>query len=113
MTSALARHELIDDIPAAHDLAIPRGGYRPRLAAPRTWHAFDADTCDIERDQIVIEGTGLSIAIYPAARSIVDAFRMRRLEGYETPITALRLWLSQRGNHPAELLSIAQRPPRA
>ncbi|PUB29912.1 putative AbiEi antitoxin of type IV toxin-antitoxin system [Promicromonospora sp. AC04] len=115
LTSALARHELIDDIPAAHDLALPRGGHRPALRAPARWHAFDGATFEIERgaEAIAGAGPGATIAIYSPARCIVDAFRMRNIAGYETGIDALREWLTARGNHPAELLRIARLLPRA
>lgn len=115
LTSALARYELIDDIPAAHDLALPRGGHRPNLRAPARWHAFNEDTFEIERGTEAIAGApaGATIAIYSPARCIVDAFRMRNVAGYETGIDALREWLTGRGNHPAELLRIARLLPRA
>jgi predicted transcriptional regulator of viral defense system len=115
LTSALARYELIDDIPAAHDLALPRGGHRPDLRAPARWHAFDEATFEIERGTEAIPGAspGATIAIYSPARCIVDAFRMRNVAGYETGIDALREWLRGRGNHPAELLRVARLLPRA
>lgn len=115
LTSALARYELIDDIPAAYDLALPRGGHRPDLRAPARWHAFDEATFEIERgrDEIAGSRVGATIAIYSPARCIVDAFRMRSVAGYETGIDALREWLTGRGNHPAELLRIARLLPRA
>ena len=31
LTSALARHELTDEIPSGHDIALPRGLWRPRV----------------------------------------------------------------------------------
>ncbi|HZL05607.1 MAG TPA: type IV toxin-antitoxin system AbiEi family antitoxin domain-containing protein, partial [Coriobacteriia bacterium] len=40
LTSALAHHGLIDDIPAAWDIAIPRGTTPPKLTNVR-WHTFD------------------------------------------------------------------------
>lgn len=113
LTSALSYHELIDDIPTGYDLALPRGAYRPHLDTPHTWHSFDADTFDIGRDQIPVPGTDLHASIYSPARSIIDAFRLRRFEGYETGIKALREWLSHRGNHPADILRLAEQLPRA
>ena len=38
LTSALARHDLVDEIPARIDLAIPRGDHRARISAPVQWH---------------------------------------------------------------------------
>jgi hypothetical protein len=44
LRSALARHDLIDDPPAAIDIAIPRGAWRPALQVPVRWHHFDSST---------------------------------------------------------------------
>lgn len=111
LTTALAEYDLVDDIPAAYDLALPRGAHRPAVAARVVWRAFDVETFYIERGKETI--SGVAIAIYSPARSVVDAFRMRGYEGYETATTALRRWLLRRGNHPAELLRIARQLPRA
>ena len=56
---------------------------------------------------------GQSIGLYSAERSIVDAFRLRGKEGYETGIESLRNWLKRPGSHPAKLFAIAQLLPRA
>ena len=72
MRSALARHRLIDDIPAEIDIAIPRGSWTPRITAPVRWRHFDLDTFEVGRDQLDI-GAGRTIGIYSAERSIIDA----------------------------------------
>ena len=111
LTSALAHYELIDDIPSAYDLALPRGTHRPRLDAQVNWRWFDVETFGLERISEQIRG--VTIPIYSPARSVVDTFRMRGYEGYETAHLALRHWLSRKGNRPAELLRIAQQLPRS
>ncbi|GAA4699414.1 hypothetical protein GCM10023198_19970 [Promicromonospora umidemergens] len=111
LTTALAQYDLVDDIPVAYDLALPRGAHRPLLAARVAWRWFDAETFCIERRTEQI--SGVVVPIYSPARSVVDAFRMRGYEGYETATTALRRWLVRRGNHPSELLRIARLLPRA
>jgi predicted transcriptional regulator of viral defense system len=111
LTTALAQYDLVDDIPAAYDLALPRGAHRPLLAARVAWRSFDAATFYIERGTEQIGG--VAVPIYSPARSIVDAFRMRGYEGYEAATSALRRWLVIRGNHPSELLRIAHLLPRA
>ncbi len=50
LETALARHGLIDAIPAAVDIAVPRGSTRPALRAPCRLHQFDARTFDLERE---------------------------------------------------------------
>lgn len=112
LTSALARHDLTDDIPFTHDLAIPRGTRAPALPGPITWHRFAAETFWLGRDQAPL-GDGMSIGLYSPERTIVDAFRMRRELGPEPANEALKRWLRRKGSHPAALLAIAQHFPRA
>jgi predicted transcriptional regulator of viral defense system len=112
LTSALARHDLTDEIPAAIDVALPRGQHRPLVIPPVTWHLFDRRTFDIGRSEIAV-GDGLTIGLYGPERSIVDAVRLRHREGSEAAYAALRRWLRRRGSSPARLLEIARHFPQA
>lgn len=112
LTTALARHHLIDDIPPTIDAALPRSQRAPRTTAPVTWHRFDEHTFAIGRDELTVFGE-LTIGIYNPARSIVDAFRLRHLYGEEQAVEAVRRWLAGRGNQPAELLDTARHFPTA
>jgi len=112
LTTALARHHLIDDIPPTIDVALPRSQRAPRTTAPVTWHRFDEDTFAIGRDKLTVYGQ-LTIGIYKPARSIVDAFRLRHLYGDEQAVDAVRRWLAGPGNQPAELLEVARHFPTA
>ncbi len=112
LTSALARHGLVDAIPASTDLALPRGTYRPITGPAVTWHQFDHDTFDLGRTIIALPGTA-GIGLYDAPRAIVDVFRLRGSEGYEIGIEALRNWLRRPGAQPAAIMNLAQRLPRA
>lgn len=111
LRSALARHELIDDIPAEIDVAIPRGAWMPETTAPVRWRHFNPDTFDLGRSQLDIGG-GRTIGLYSAERSIIDAFRMRHIEGVDLANEALKRWLRQ-GGQPSELLTLARSFPRA
>lgn len=111
LTSALAHHDLTDQILATYDLAVPRGTRAPALQGPFTWHLFAADTFALGRQELKVDDD-LSIGIYSAERSIIDAFRMRRLEGNELGNEALRRWLRRRGSQPASLLALAIHFPR-
>jgi predicted transcriptional regulator of viral defense system len=102
LISALARHELTDIIPAVHDVALPRGSWRPRTSAPVRWHTFDAATFEIGRDEIQVDDTHL-LGCYDAPRSIVDAFRLCHEFGPDLAHEALRRWL-RRGGEPAALI---------
>ena len=110
LRSALARHELIDDIPSEIDIAIPRGSWAPEAIAPVRWRHFDPETFEIGRESLDIGGDR-SIGIYSAERSIIDAFRLRHLDGADLANEALKRWLRQ-GGQPSELLRMARSFPR-
>lgn len=112
LTSALAYHDLIDDIPDAVDLAIPRGSRIPATEGAISWHTFAAATFNVGRTGFPIPGTDLEIGIYTPERCIVDAFRLRGYQGYETGPDALREWL-RRGGKPTALIEISNQIPRA
>lgn len=112
LASALAHHELTDAIPAALDVAIPRGSRTPASDGAIAWHQFDRATFDIGRKEIPIPGTDQTVWIYSPERSIADAFRLRGEVGYELAREALKEWL-RRGGKPARLMEMASRLPRA
>ena len=112
LRSALVRHELIDDIPLTYDLALPRGSRLPALKEPISWHKFASETFDIGREALPL-AEDIAIGIYTAERCLVDAFRLRRLEGPELGNEALRRWLTRRGSEPARLLELAAHFPKA
>ena len=112
LASALAHHDLTDAIPAALDVAIPRGSRTPASTGAIAWHQFDKATLDIGREEIPIPATDQAIGIYSPERSIADAFRLRGEVGYELARESLKEWL-RRGGKPARLMEIASRLPRA
>lgn len=112
LTSALALHDLIDEIPATVDIAIHRGARIPAGSSAITWHHFDKATFDLGREQIAIPGTDQKIGLYSAERTIADAFRLRSAMGYELPRDALKEWL-RRGGKPGRMVALATRLPRA
>lgn len=111
LRSALARHELIDDIPAEIDIAIPRGTWAPETQTPVRWRRFDRQTFEIGRGRLDITGAQ-TIGLYSPERCIIDAFRMRHVEGPDLANEALKQWL-RRGGQPSELLAMARSFPRA
>ena len=112
LSTALARHGLSDAIPARIDVALPRGQRHPRTQAPVNWHAFADDTFDLGRVELQLTRQ-IAIGLYNPQRCIIDAFRLRHLEGAETAIEALRRWLRRRGSQPAALLTMARAFPKA
>jgi predicted transcriptional regulator of viral defense system len=112
LETALARHGLIDAIPSAIDVAVPRGSTRPALRAPVRLHQFDRATFGLGRDLLDV-GARRALGIYSAERSIVDVVRLRHREGSDMAWEALRHWLAQPGRSPAQLLEIARKLPKA
>jgi predicted transcriptional regulator of viral defense system len=80
LASALARHGLTDDIPAATDIALPRGTWKPAVGAAVTWHTFAAATFTLGREVLDL-GAATQIGLYSAPRTIIDAFGLRHREG--------------------------------
>jgi predicted transcriptional regulator of viral defense system len=107
LETALARHELIDSIPAAIDIAIPRGKTRPALKAPCRLHQFDPQTFDLGRETLDVDAR-TPLGIYSAERSLVDIVRIRHLQGSDIAWEALRRWLRQPGSSPAQLIAMAK-----
>ncbi len=111
LTSALARHDLTDQIPSRIDIALPRGTRQPKISAPVRWHQFATATFDLGREVIELEG-GFWIGLYSAERSIIDAYRLRHLEGDELGREALKSWLRRRGSQPSRLLDVTTSFPK-
>jgi predicted transcriptional regulator of viral defense system len=107
LTTALAHHDLTDEIPARIDVAVPRGATRPKTAAPTAWHTFKAETFDIGRGLLSLTDE-FRIGLYAPERTIIDCYRLRHLEGAELGRDALKQWLRWRGSQPATLLQTAQ-----
>jgi predicted transcriptional regulator of viral defense system len=107
LETALARHELIDSIPVAIDIAIPRGKTRPALKAPCRLHQFDPQTFDLGRETLDIDAR-TPLGIYSAERSLIDIVRIRHLQGSDVAWEALRRWLRQPGASPAQLIETAK-----
>lgn len=123
LTSALARHGLTDEIPAAVDVALPRGGWQPAVAARVAWHRFAEDTFTIGRHDLPLTehsvtagatatAAPVTIGLYSAERSIVDAFRTRGTTGFDLATEALRRWLRDPTHQPAQLLALCEHWPR-
>ena len=53
------------------------------------------------------------IGLYDQERCIIDAFRLRHLEGTETAVEALRRWLRRPRTQPTRLLAMARAFPKA
>lgn len=95
--SALALHELIDDIPAAVHIAVPRGSRRPTIAYPPTVVAqYTAKTFSLGVEPFEA-APGETIPVYNAARSVVDAMRHRGQIGEALALSSLGRYLRRSG----------------
>lgn len=113
LLSALALHDLTDEIPTRSDIAIPRGAQPLMIPhAPIRWHRFDPGTFTIGRIEHALPG-GLSIGMYSPERTIIDLFRLRHDWGSDLAVGALKTWLRERGNSPATLSTLAESFPKA
>jgi len=111
LTTALSLDDLTDAVPSEIDVALPRSRRPPRVSAPVRWHRFHEDTFQVGRKTFEVD-EGLSLGVYSAERSVIDAFRLRHQEGEELAVEALRRWLERPGARPADLLAMAQHFPK-
>lgn len=96
--SALALHELIDDIPAAVHIAVPRGRRRPAISYPPVVVAqYTARTFSIGIEPFQV-ARGESVPVYSAARSVVDAMRHRHRLGETLALGALGRYVRSSGH---------------
>lgn len=108
--SALVHHNLIDDIPIAIDIAVPRNTWKRTFISPVNWHSFDRERFDIGRELWTFEGGQLHV--YSPERAIVDAIRLHRYIGPDDGIIAIKTWLYN-GGKPNKLLDISRHFPSA
>jgi len=111
LTTALSLDDLTDAVSSEIDVALPRSRRPPRVGAPVRWHRFHEDTFQVGRETFEVD-EGLSLGVYSAKRSVIDAFRLRHQEGEELAVEALRRWLERPGARPADLLAMAQHFPK-
>jgi predicted transcriptional regulator of viral defense system len=96
--SALALHSLIDDIPAAVHIAVPRGTRRPAISYPPivvAQYAVKTFGLNVEQYEAAV---GEFIPVYDAARSVVDAMRHRHRIGQTLALAALGRYLRTSGS---------------
>jgi predicted transcriptional regulator of viral defense system len=113
LVSALALHELTDEIPPAVQLAVPRGVNPPRITYPPTEvHRFDPGTFDIGK-QPFEAAPGEMVNVYSPERAVADAMRLRHLVGEGVALSALRAYLATKRGQPGDLMDTARRLGRA
>jgi predicted transcriptional regulator of viral defense system len=106
LTSALAFHELTDQMPARVWLAIGPKNWRPRLKYPPMRFAhFSIKQLGVGIEHHSIEGA--SVPIFSIAKTIADLFRYRRIVGIGVAIEGLRETLRHRKATPGDIARCA------
>lgn len=92
LLSALAFHELTDELPHGVWIAMKRGSQRPHLDTPTlelTWTAPRFLKLGVTRHRI----EGVEVAVTDPARTVADCFKYRSRVGLDVSIAALRDYL--------------------
>ena len=107
--SALAVHDLTDEIPAAVQIAVPRSHRPPRIGHPPT-EVFRFAAATFELGLSTVEAApGENVRVYSAERTVIDLMRLRHRLGEPLALGALRRYLRRPGARPGELLTLARR----
>lgn len=106
LLSALAFHEMTDQLPASVWIAIRAGKQAPRMESPllevtRTAQRF----LELGVEQHVLEGR--TVAVTNPARTVVDCFKFRSRVGLDVAIAALRDFLRLHRGQQDELWRMA------
>jgi predicted transcriptional regulator of viral defense system len=106
MTAAYV-HDLLDEIPSAVQIAVPRRSRAPRISYPavEVFH-FDSASFELGLESFEV-ALGEHVRLYGPARTVVDLFRFRRLMGEPSAYIALRRYLAAPGTRPRDLLDLS------
>ena len=106
LTSALAYHELTDQIPAKVWIAIGPKDWRPTfLYPPARFARFPINQLQAGVERHVIDG--VDVPIFGIAKTIADLFRYRRIIGINVALEGLREVLRKRKATPAQIARYA------
>ena len=102
LTSALAYHELTDQLPRAVWMAIGANGWtpKPRWPALRIVRFTDALLTD---DVVTVPIEKVPVKVFGVAKTVADCFRHRRKIGQAVALEGLQQALRQRKATPAEI----------
>lgn len=108
LVSALAYHDLTDQLPRAVWMAIGTKDWEPKTDTPpiRTVRFTDALLSD---DILTEQIEGVSVKIFGVAKTIADCFRHRRTVGQSVALEGLQEALRKRKSTPAEIARHAER----
>lgn len=108
LVSALAIHELTDEIPPAVQLAVPRGVHPPQISYPVVeFSRFDPKTFELGRERFEA-APGEFVSVYSAERTVADCMRLRHRIGDAVAVRSLRSYLSRHPNRAGDLMAVAR-----
>jgi len=106
LISALAFHELTDQMPAKVWIAIGPKDWHPKFRYPSTRFVhFPSDQLRVGVERHVIDG--VAVPIFGVAKTIADLFRYRRTVGVSVALEGLRAALRKRKATPAQIAKYA------
>jgi predicted transcriptional regulator of viral defense system len=104
--SALAFHDLTEDVPHEVSVAMPRGAEQPRIEHPPV-HVVRLRPASFATGVEVHRIDGVDLRVFSAAKTVADCFQFRARVGLETALAALKALRRRRGFDPEPLLRYA------
>lgn len=109
LVSALAVHDLTDEIPRKVQIAVPRAISSPHIDYPPVQVSrFERATFAVGRTMFEAAPQEW-IPIYDPERSVADVIRLRHLIGDAVAYRAVRAYLARPAAQPTDLLEMAER----
>ena len=107
LISALAFHELTDEIPHQVHIALPKGAEQPRLDHPPL-QVVRLSPASFRAGVETHAVDGLELRVYSPAKTVADCFKFRNRVGLTTALAALRALRRRRGFDVEQLLRFAR-----
>lgn len=107
LISALAFHDLTDEVPHVVEYALPRGSEPPRLDWPPThlyWFSGPAYSEGIET--LAVDGS--PVRVYGPEKTLADCFKYRNKLGLDVVLAAVRRYRASRRFQADELMRYAR-----
>jgi len=108
LVSALAFHELTDQLPRAVWMAIGTKDWAPKEDSPPIQIVRFTDAF-LKDDIVTVQIEGVPVKVFGVAKTIADCFRHRRTVGQSVALEGLQEVLRQRKATPAEIARHAER----
>ena len=108
LVSALAFHELTDQLPRAVWMAIGTKDWAPKEGSPTIQIVRFTDAL-LTDDVVTVKIEGVQVKVFGVAKTIADCFRHRRTIGQSVALEGLQEALRQRKATPAEIARHAER----